>query len=106
LLHCRDWTSDNINAWRYVVDDIQRYWCAEASIAAFPKLRMLRHTVNPPPSGIDFSAASEAQSESFHAQFNQLFHDHHHKRGIHTAERLRHSLVDAALRAVQPCLAP
>ena len=37
LLHCRDWTSDIVEAWCCVVDDIQRHWCAETSIAAFPQ---------------------------------------------------------------------
>jgi hypothetical protein len=106
LLHCRDWTSDNIDAWRCVVDDIQQHWCTETSIATFPKLHMLRHTVEFAERHRFLGRASEAQIESFHAQFNELFHDHHHNRGRHTAERLRRSLADAALRAVQPCLAP
>jgi len=104
LLHCRDWTSDNIEAWRCVVDDIQQHWCAETCIAAFPKLHMLRHTVEFAERHRFLGRASEAQIESFHAQFNQLFHDHHHNRGRHTAERLRRSLADTALRAVQHCL--
>ena len=106
LLRCRDWTRDEVEAWRCVVDDIQQHWCAETSIAAFPKLHMLRHTVEFAERHRFLGRASEAQIESFHAQFNQLFHDHHHNRGRHTAERLRRSLADAALRAVQPCLAP
>jgi len=46
LLHCRDWTSDIVEAWCCVVDDIQRHWCAETSIAAFPQLHMLHNTVD------------------------------------------------------------
>jgi hypothetical protein len=105
LLHRRDWTRAEIEAWRGVVDDIQQHWCAETSIAAFPKLHMLRHTVEFAERHRFLGRASEAQIESFHAKFNELFHDHHHNRGRHTAERLRRSLADAALRAVQPCLA-
>jgi hypothetical protein len=100
LLHKDDWESKDIEAWRCAVDDIQQHWCTETSIAAFPKLHMLRHTVEFAERHRFLGRASEAQIESFHAQFNELFHDHHHNRGRHTAERLRRSLADAALRAL------
>jgi hypothetical protein len=50
--------------------------------------------------------ASEAQIESFHASFNALFHKQHRNQSSDTAERLRRSLADATLRAVQPLLIP
>jgi hypothetical protein len=45
LLHCRDWTADEIEAWRSVVDDIWQHWRAEAKTEPFPKLHMLRHSL-------------------------------------------------------------
>lgn len=104
LLHSRDWSSGDIEAWRGVVHDIQQHWCAETSQAAFPKLHMLRHSLEFAERHRFLGRASEAQIESFHAQFNALFHKHHLNQGGNTDERLRRSLADALLRAVQPLL--
>jgi hypothetical protein len=106
LLHSCDWQPAEIDAWRGVVDDIWQHWCAETSQAAFPKLHMLRHSLEFAERHRFLGRASEAQVESFHAQFNALFHDHHLNQGGNTAERLRRSLADATLRAVQPFLSP
>jgi hypothetical protein len=48
--------------------------------------------------------ASEAQIESYHAQFNTLFHDHHLNMAHNDVERQRRTLADTSLRAVQPVL--
>ena len=104
LLHSRDWTPADIGAWCSVVDDIQQHWCAETSQAAFPKLHMLRHSLEFAERHRFLGRASEAQIESFHAQFNVLFHKQHRNQSSNTAERLRRSLADTALRAVQPLL--
>ena len=48
--------------------------------------------------------ASEAQIESNHAALNALFHKHHLNMAHNVSERLRRTLADAALRAVQPFL--
>jgi hypothetical protein len=106
LLHKGDWTSADIDAWRTAVSDIQSNWCAETYQAAFPKLHMLHHTIDFAERHRFLGRASEAQIESFHAQFNSLFHKHHLNQGGNTAERLRRSLADTALRAVQLCLSP
>jgi hypothetical protein len=102
LLHKDEWTPKQIEDWRAAVDDIQQHWCAETSQAAFPKLHMLRHSLEFVERYRFLGRASEVQIESFHAQFNMLFHDHHLNQGGNTAERLRRSLADATLRAVQP----
>jgi hypothetical protein len=104
LLHCRDWSSDEIEAWRAAVDDIQQHWSAEAHSKPFPKLHMLRHSLEFAERHRFLGRASEAQIESYHAQFNALFHRHHLNQGGNTDERLRRSLADATLRAVQPSL--
>jgi hypothetical protein len=102
LLHKDDWEPADIDAWRCMVDDIQQHWQAETSQAAFPKLHLLRHTVDFAERYRFLGRASEAQIESFHAQFNALFHKQHRNQSGNTGERLRRSLADAALRTVQP----
>jgi hypothetical protein len=104
LLHSRDWISGDIESWRGVVDDIQQHWCAETQQSPFPKLHMLRHSLEFAERHRFLGRASEAQIESAHASFNALFHKHHLNMAGNTAERLRRSLADAALRAVQPFL--
>jgi hypothetical protein len=104
LLRSDDWTTADIDAWRSVVSDIHSNWRVETSINAFPKLHMLHHTVDFAERHRFLGRASESQLESFHASFNSLFHEHHLNMGGNTAERLRRSLADATLRAVQPTL--
>jgi hypothetical protein len=106
LLRSDDWTAADIDAWRSVVSDIQQHWCAETSQGAFPKLHMLHHSVDFAERHRFLGRASEAQIESFHASFNALFHKQHHNQSSNTAERLRRSLADATLRAVQPFALP
>jgi len=97
LLHSRDWTPSEIEAWRGIVDDIHQHWCAETSSEAFPKLHMLRHSLEFAERHRFLGRASEAQIESFHAQFNSLFHKQHRNQSYHTPERLRRSLLHFAL---------
>jgi hypothetical protein len=102
LLRSGDWTADDIDTWRSVVDDIQQHWQSEAHSAPFPKLHMLRHSIDFAERHRFLGRASEAQIESYHASFNALFHKQHRNMSSNTAERLRRSLADAALHAVQP----
>jgi hypothetical protein len=102
LLHSKDWTTTDIDAWRGAVNDIHQHWRLETSQAAFPKLHMLHHTIDFAERHRFLGRASEAQIESFHAQFNALFHKQHRNQSDNTPERLRRSLADATLRAVQP----
>jgi hypothetical protein len=104
LLHSDGWEPADIDAWRTAVSDIHQHWCGETSQAAFPKLHMLHHAVDFAERHRFLGRASEAQIESAHASFNTLFHDHPLNQGGNTAERLRRSLADASLRAVQPVL--
>jgi hypothetical protein len=87
-----------------VVSDIHQHWRAETSIAAFPKLHMLHHAVDFAERHRFLGRASEVQIESFHAQFNDLFHKQHRNQSGNKPERLRRCLADSALRAVQPFL--
>jgi len=95
------WDADDIEAWRGVVSDIHSHWQVEAHSNPFPKLHMLHHTVEFAERYRFLGRASEAQIESFHRSFNSLFHRHHHNLSRNIEERLRRSLADSALRAVQ-----
>jgi hypothetical protein len=98
LLHARDWTSDELESWRSIVNDIHRHWRRETSINAFPKLHMLHHAVDFAERHRILGRASEAQIESFHASFNHLFHHQHRNQAGNITERLRRSLADSSLR--------
>jgi hypothetical protein len=104
LLRSGDWTSKEIDGWRDTVKDIHAHWKEETKSGAFPKLHMLHHTIDFAERHRFLGRVSEAQIESFHATFNSLFHKQHHNQAHNTAERLRRSLADAVLRAVQPFL--
>jgi hypothetical protein len=104
LLHDDDWTPDAIEAWRAVVDDVQLAWQSETGQQPFPKLHMLRHTLEFAERHRMLGRVSEAQIESFHAKFNALFHHNHRNMTGDTSERIRRSLADTALHAVQPLL--
>jgi hypothetical protein len=104
LLHSGEWTAADIDAWRTAVDDIQQHWQSEAHSKPFPKLHMLRHSVEFAERHRFLGRASEAQTESCHATFNALFHKQHRNQSSNVSERLRRTLADAALRAVQPFL--
>ena len=102
LLHKKEWEPKEIEDWRAAVTDIQQNWCRETHSDAFPKLHMLRHTLEFAERYRFLGQASEAQIESFHFQFKTLFHTQHRNMSYNEPERLRRCLADAALRAVQP----
>ena len=104
LLHKDDWEPEDIEAWRAAVDDIWQNWRAETKQDAFPKLHMLRRSLEFAERHRFLGRASEAQIESFHYEFKLLYHEHHLNMAHDEAERLRRCLADVALRAVQPFL--
>jgi hypothetical protein len=106
LLHKDDWEMDDIESWRAAIDDIQQHWCAETGQDAFPKLHMLRHSLEFAERHRFLGRASEAQIESYHYQFKRLFHQQHLNMAHNEAQRIRRSLADSTLRAVQPFTLP
>lgn len=86
------------------MDDIQQHWCAETSQDPFPKLHMLRHSLEFAERHRFLGRASEAQIESYHYQFKTLFNQHHLNMAHNEPERLRRCLADTTLHAVQPLL--
>ena len=104
LLHKKEWTQQQIEDWCAAVDDLQQNWRAETHQAAFPKLHMLRHSLEFAERHRFLGRASEAQIESYHYQFKRLFNQQHLNMAHNESERLRRCLADATLRAVQPLL--
>ena len=104
LLHKDDWEPEDIEAWRAAVDDIWLNWQTETSQEAFPKLHMLRHSLEFAERHRFLGRASEAQIESFHYECKRLYHQQHLNMAHDEPERLRRCLADVALRAVQPFL--
>ena len=102
LLHKGEWTSQQITDWRAAVDDIQQHWSGETGQAAFPKLHMLRHSLEFAERHRFLGRASEAQIESYHRTFKELFNRQHLNMAHNDPERQRRTLVDTTLRAVQP----
>lgn len=104
LLRSEDWTPTQLFTFSATVDDIWKHWQCETHIAPFPKLHMLRHAVEFAERWRFLGRASEAQVESFHHTFKKLFHQHHHNQSRNPAERLRRSLADTALAAVEEAI--
>ncbi len=102
LLHKREWTAKEIEERSAAVDDIQQHWRAETSQAAFPQLHMLRHSLQFAERNCILGRASEAQIESYHYQYKQIFNEQHRNMAHDEPERLRRCLVDTSLRSVQP----
>ena len=101
LLHKDEWDVTAIFQWRTAIDSIWSSWRATTSQQPFPKLHMLRHTLEFAERYRFLGRASEAQLESFHHAFNDLFHKQHFNQAHDTPERLRRCLRDAAVRALQ-----
>jgi hypothetical protein len=104
LLHKKEWESSDIEAWRCVVDDIHTHWETETNIKPFPKLHMLKHSLEFAERHRILGRVSEAQIESFHSSFNSLLNNNHFNLSHHTSERLRRCLADCVLRVVQPVI--
>lgn len=104
LLHKEEWMPKEIHDWMEIVEDIQKNWVAETHIQPFPKLHMLRHSLEFAQRHRFLGRASEAQIESFHFQFNDLLYNHHHNKSHEPPERMRRALSDTTLRAVQPAM--
>jgi len=84
------------------VKGIQDNWSSETSQDPFPKLHMLRHSLEFAERYRFLGRASEAQIESYHYKFKRLFHQQHLNMAQDEAERQRRCLADSSLRAVQP----
>jgi hypothetical protein len=102
LLHKSEWTVDQIEQWRAAVTDIQQHWSAETGGNPFPKLHMLRHSLEFAERHRILGCVSEAQIESYHYQFKVLFNHNHRNMSHDEPVRLRRCLADTSLKAVQP----
>jgi len=103
LLHSREWTSDEISHWATVVDEIQQGCEETIKKKPFPKLHMLTHTVEFAEKNNFLGKFSESQIESHHATYNETY-EKHKNQSQYTQSRVRRSLADLTLTAVQPLL--
>src|SRR3954468_8420543 len=94
LLHKDHWTVQQIEEWRAAVVDIQQNWCAETSQSAFPKLHMLRHSLEFAERYRFLGRASEAQIESYHYQFKRLYNNNHLNSTHKKSRRICRTLAD------------
>ena len=88
------WSGDEVNEWSCIVSDIQTHWKAETQQKPFPKLHMLRHTVEFAQRHQLLGSVSESQIESYHASFNSLLTSNHFNIVNNAPERLRRCLAD------------
>lgn len=101
LLHTNEWTVSEIGEWGKIVTEIQSCWCTITNSHPFPKLHMLRHSLEFAERHRFLGRASEQQVESFHHTFNDLYNNHHHNQTHRPEERIRRCLADTALRAIR-----
>jgi hypothetical protein len=102
LLHKDDWEIEEIEEWRAVVDDLVKNWSDETGQAAFPKLHMLKHSLEFAERHHFLGRASEAQIESYHRTFKEIYNHQHLNSAHNESQRICRTLVDTTLRAVQP----
>lgn len=104
LLHTRIWNHQDLSGWRTIVDQMQQNWEKETGTPPFPKLHMLRHSLEFAERHRFLGRLAESPIESFHHTFNNLFNKRHFNQAHNTAERLRRCLADTVVAAVQPSL--
>jgi hypothetical protein len=102
LLTTDDWSKADLADFRCFLDEIHQNWTAATDHQAFPKLHMLRHAWEFAEEYKFLGRVSEAQIESFHAQFNKRLNKHHHNMSQNLCQRMRRSLADAVVAAVGP----
>jgi hypothetical protein len=102
LLHIQPWNNKMIDEFNTQINSITQEWLNVTQTKPFPKLHMLLHSIQFIKKWNKLGQLSESQIESYHAQFNQLFHIQHKNQSNNIAERLRRSLADASLKAIQP----
>lgn len=91
------WKPATLASFREAVDDIQSNWIDLVGQRPFPQLHMLSHAITFAERYRFLGAVSEAQIESFHYKFNDIYHNHHLNKTREPGERLRRSLADAVL---------
>jgi len=104
LLHTKQWDGDMVNEWSCIITDIHTHWEATTNIKPFPKLHMLKHTVEFAQRHRKLGSVSESPMKSFHSLFNTLLNDHHFNISKDKPECLRRCLADCLLKSVQPCV--
>ena len=101
LFKTSEWSPMEINDWEDLVKNMHQHWIAETNDNKFPKLHMLLHAVHFVRRHGYLGRVSEERIESFHAQYNIKFYDHHFNSSHNQDERIRRTLADFALICIQ-----
>jgi hypothetical protein len=101
LLRVDEWTPSQITEYQAFIRDIHRNWQSTTQQYPFPKLHMLHHTAEFAERYRFLGRVGESQIESYHAQFNPLFHVQHRNQSRNPEERLRRCLADMAVSALR-----
>jgi hypothetical protein len=91
------WDATELFKFRQFLEDIYKNWRQTTGDHPFPKLHMLRHAVDFAERHHLLGAASEAQIESFHFRFNNLYEVRHRNMSLNPKERVRRCLADSVL---------
>ena len=102
LLDSKTWDSVELFMFKRLINEIHAHWSSTTNDSAFPKLHMLTHCLDFAKTHKFLGRVSESFIESYHAQFNQLFHGTHLNLSNKRDERMRRCLADCCLRAVGP----
>ena len=102
LLHAQEWNEENIATFDNVVKEIITKWGEYTSKKHTPKLHMLTHCVAFVKEWKVLGKVNESQIESYHAQFNRVYNNNHYNMGRHHGERMRRTMADLCLNAIQP----
>jgi len=102
LLHDQQWTPADLFIFRTFIRDIYAKWEITTGDTVIPKLHMLQHSVEFAQRWGILGAASEAQIESIHFTFKELYHVQHRNMSQKPLERIRRSLADVVAAAAGP----
>lgn len=104
LLHKDDWSAEKRASFATLVDELHRDWKSATGTNPTPKVHMLGHSIDFALKHGAVGRYSEARIESHHAQFNRKQCHTHNNQGKNMSGKLRRSLADLTLQALQPAL--
>lgn len=102
MLRTGRWGMREIEAWNRKVEQIVKGWWDELHEHSFPKLHMLYHMSTFVSEHRYLGSVSEAQIESYHAQFNNLWNFHYHRYVNDPPDRFARCLREMLVKVLQP----
>lgn len=105
LLNAKPFNIKTLEAFKDLKIEVWNKWTEVTGQEPFPKIHMLGHAVEFYEKYQFLGLLAESQIESTHGKFNTLFNQSHANTSDKPAERLRRTLADGTLKAIQPMLA-